>query len=283
VALGALTVPATTLEQAAQVAAGFVLKPAYMTLSLGLAVALRRRRERPLVLVRWGLLAFLAGEAACALSWLLGGPPRDGLELLHGAGMVVMAALVPWGIFELLDEHVWRFTAPEARCGALRLCRRCWKREPVPCAMQRLFLFVIPALAVLAALPLTAPMSPFDVTVEVFGTPVEHVASEVVQRLEFRVLPLAALLAFTVALLLVARGERGILAARPWFFGALGALAFSLLRFVLLHAYASMPVWTDFWEEATELVAVGGVAALLWAVWRPLDLGAPSGAAREAR
>jgi hypothetical protein len=273
----ALTVPATTIEQAAQVAAGLVLKPVYMALSLGLAVLLRRRRERALVLVRWGLLAFFVGEGACAVNFLLGRSPSDALELVHGAGMVVLAALVPWGVFELLDEHVWRYTEPETPCAAVRLCGRCWKREPVPCPMQRLFFFTIPALAILAVLPLTAPLAAFDVTVEVFGTPVDHVASLAVQRFEFRLLPFAAVGSFAVALGLVARGERGIRAARPWFFGALGALVFSLLRFVLFRAYAGMPVWSDFWEEATELVAMGGVAALLWALWRPLGLGAPVG------
>jgi hypothetical protein len=280
VLLAAITVPATTLEQAVQVAAGFVLKPAYMALSLALAVLLRRRRERPLVLVRWGLLAFFVGEGACALNYLLGGPPSDALELLHGAGMVVMAALVPWGIFELLDEHVWRFTARDAPCGAIRLCRRCWKQEDVPCAMQRLFLFTIPALAVLAVLPLTSPIAPFDVTVVVFGANVDHVASEAVQRFEFRLLPVAAIVAFAVALALVARGQDGIRAARPWFFGGLGALAFALLRFLLLRAYAPMPVWSDFWEEATELVAILGVAGFLWAVWRPLGFGTAAPAER---
>jgi hypothetical protein len=276
VPLAAIIVSATTLEQAAEVAAAFVLKPAYMALSLLLAAALRTRRDRPFVLLRWGLLAFFAGEAACAANYLLGGPSSDPLELVHGAGMVLMAALVPWGVFELLDGHVWRFTAPDVPCVAVRLCGRCWKREPVPCPMHRLFLVAVPALGILAALPLTAPVVPYDVTVPVFGTPVDHVASLAVQRFEFRLLPAAALAAFAVALLQLARGEPGVRAARPWFFGALGSLAFSLLRFLLLHAYAAMPVWSDFWEEATELAAMAGVASVLWAAWRPLGLGAPA-------
>lgn len=278
----ALTVHATGLEQVVQVAAGLVLKPAYMTLALVLAVLLRRRRDRALVLVRWALLAFLAGEAFCALNYLLFGMRRDGLELLHGAGMVLWGALLPWGLFELLDEHVWRFTAPDVPCSAVRLCGRCWKRERVPCTVQRLFLFAIPALAVVAAAPFTVAIAPYDVTVDVFGTAVAHVASEAVQRFEFRLLPVAALLALATALVLVARDAGGIRSARAWFFGALGAVAFSLMRFAIIHPCSAMPVWIDFWEEATETVAICGVAVLVWILWRPLGLGGPSAAGRGA-
>ncbi len=268
----AVVLPASLVEQVAQVAAGFALKPAYMALALVLAVLLRRRSDRALVLVRRGLYAFFAGEAACAANWALGGSPADALEILHGLGMVAMGALVPFGLFELFDERVWRFTAHSAPCGAVRLCGRCWKTERVPCAMQRLFLFAIPALAVLALLPLTASIRPLDVTVLVFGTPVPHLASAVVQAFQFRVLPLAAVAAFGVALALVASGERGVRRAPPWFFAGFGALVFVLLRFALQSAYRTMPVWSDFWEEATEMVAVAGVAVVLWVVWKPLGL-----------
>jgi hypothetical protein len=267
----AATLVASPAEQAVAVVAGFVLKPTYMLLSLLLARALRGRREPGLAAVRRGLLAFFAGEAACAMDFLLGGP-GDLLDALHGLGMVAAGGLLASGLFQVVDERVWHLSAPEHPCSATRFCGRCWKREEVPCAVQRLWLVTAAALGLLAALPLTAPLSPRVAAIEVHGTLVDYGSSPLLQWLQFRLLPVAAIAAFAAALALATRGPAGLRRAQPWFFAGLGVLLFVLLRFLLLSAFTAMPIWSDFWEEATELAAMLAVGVFLWA-WRvPLPL-----------
>ena len=70
-ALGEKNLPATILsipwsEQLLVIISGLVIKPAYMVLSFVLILFLRRNPARDLVLIKWSLITFLAGEGFCA-------------------------------------------------------------------------------------------------------------------------------------------------------------------------------------------------------------------------
>jgi hypothetical protein len=211
------------------------MKPVYLLLSFLLVRLLWRARATPLRLLRHGLLWFFVGETLCAVNFYL---HRPGLlfpiELLHGLGMVAMSALVPWGLWRLLDDRVLRYDDPEAGCAVQRLCGRCWKREPVRCGLHDLMYPLVVALAVVALMPLTAPLRPTMFTTEILV-----------------------------------------------FYAALGFTLYPLLRHLLANAYRDALYWSDFWEEATELVTIASLAALLVLFRRPLGL-ARDGEAADA-
>jgi hypothetical protein len=52
--------------------------------------------------------------------------------------------------------------------------------------------------------------------------------------------------------------------AKVLFSGGLGLLAFGAFRMMLLALYRENLVWFVFWEEATEMLGILGVAAVLW-------------------
>jgi hypothetical protein len=271
----ALTVPElplTGFQEFIEIFAGFVIKPGYMLLSLALIVLLWLRRSRELAPIRWGLVAFLVGEIACYVNVFGYDGRSDAWELLHGFGMLLMNVFVPWGLWTFVDRHFLRFTDPDAACTAQRLCGRCWKREPASCAIQRMFLFLIPALGSLAVLPLTAPLRPLHLRMDLYGTDWMHQVSLLEAFVAFRVYTSLALAFLVVALVFTALGRGWVRRATLPFFAGFGLLTFPLLRFVLLEAYRGMPVWADFWEEATEFVATVGLAVFLWVFRRQLGL-----------
>ncbi len=270
------------LVQLALVGSGFGLKPAYMLLSFVLIVWLRRQRARDLRLIRWGLIAFLAGECVCAINYAIG--ETDALDLVHGLGMLVMGALMPWGLFRLLDDRVLHLSDPQARCTVQRLCGRCWKKEQVSCGLQRLFLLVAPALALVALMPLSGRLHRIDLLLPTFGTDVHWFKGVPAQLVEFRLFPLLAVGLFlwtTLSLLL--GGKAALERAQLPFFAGFGVLSYSLLRFFLFAAYERMPAWANWWEEVTETIAIVGVGVLLWVFRRQLELvgAAPAPAAPE--
>ena len=63
--------PSPLHEQVALVFTGFGLKPLYMALSFVLVLILWRSRAGDLVALRWGMACFFAGEAACAVNYLV--------------------------------------------------------------------------------------------------------------------------------------------------------------------------------------------------------------------
>jgi hypothetical protein len=263
--------PTTFVEQLVSFTSGMVIKPAYMLLSLVLILVLRGQRERDLVLMRRSMAAFLVGEAACAVNFFLGNI-SDSVELLHDAGMVVMGALLPWGLFLLLDRRVLGFSDPQARCVLQRFCGHCWKREEVSCGLQRLFLFLAPALAVLSLIPLSTPLTPHDILLPVFGSDVPYISSVVQLLVEFRVLPLLSAALFLATTLILTGGKESIERAQAPFFWGLGAMSFAVLRYFLHSTFGLMPIWSDLWEELTELIAVGAVGVLLWVFRSQLGL-----------
>jgi rhodanese-related sulfurtransferase len=253
----------TGLQEFVEFFAGFVIKPGYVLLTLFLVFVLRRSRRRDVALIRWSLIAFFFGELACYIDIFFGQGRSTVLELFHGLGMVGQNVLLPWGLFVFLDERLLHFTSDDGICAAQRLCGRCWKRDDVPCRLQRMFLFLVPALGALALLPLCAPLRPLAPTMTIYGGTWAPIISLFDMFMEFRVYPALALLALSVTLVLLFFGRAGVRRAQLPFFLGLGLLVFPLFRFFLYEAYRDMTVWADFWEEATEFIATAGVLVFL--------------------
>lgn len=267
-----LVLQATRLEQALTVGVGIGVKATYMALALLIAVLLWRSQERGLVLIRQAMVAFFFGEGMCAANFLLASGQSDSIELFHGLGMVGMGMLLPWGLSRLLDDRVLRYEDPAAGCAAQRLCGRCWKRDPVPCGLQRLFLFFTVALGVTSLLPLSGPLLPIAVEIPVFASTVVDQVSAQLQIVEFRIYPALAAGLFAIAFALLLGGRRTFAWSQPFFFAGLGLMSFSLMRFFLLRAFHERILWADAWEEATEFLAIAFVLFLLWVFRSPLDV-----------
>lgn len=272
--------PFSRREQALAFLAGGVIKPAYLFLSVLLLVRLRRNRSTPVRLLWHGLLWFFLGEAFCALHFYFHTPGRVHLiDLLHGAGMVAMSALIPWGLFRLLDERVLHFGDPETRCTIQRFCGHCWKREPARCPPHDLMLLLLPALAILSLMPLSAPLRATQFTTTVFGSAADYGVPIVNHLVELRLYPLLGTIVLLAALApLLAGGPRAVRRAEPLFFTGLGFMTYPLLRHLLVNTYPDALYWSDLWEELTELIMVLALAGIAFVYRRQLGLvrsGAP--------
>jgi rhodanese-related sulfurtransferase len=263
---------ATWFEQLMLVVTGIGVKSTYMALTLLIIVLLWRSKERGLVLVRHSMVAFLFGEGMCAVNFLFVAGESDSIELFHGLGMVGMGMLLPWGLSKLADEHVVRYDDPAATCAVQRFCGHCWKREAVSCGLQRLFLFVAPAMGVTALLPWSASIEPVKLDVPVFDSHMIDAVSWQLQLVEFRVYPLVACALFFVSFVLLLGGRRTFAWSQPFFFGGAGFMTFSLMRFFLFRSFRDRIIWSDGWEEVTEFVAIAFVLFFLWVFRRQLGV-----------
>jgi hypothetical protein len=262
-------------EQWVAVLSGFAVKPAYMLLALGLVARLWRTARPELKALRWGLLCFLAGEAACAVNYLAFNDTSYLWEYLHSLGMAACFGFVTWAALEGTDRWLIRYTDAAEKCAALPLCRACIKYAPAaPCGLRRTFYVLIPAAMVLALVPLTAPLGTPSYNTRILGTFYNYSHAVAYQVFEIRYLPAVAivLLGVSVGVLLLGRREP-VLWSKVLFAAGMGALGFSLLRLVLLAPYRDNQVWFVFWEEATEMMFVAGAAAVLWIFRRGLFAG----------
>jgi hypothetical protein len=265
-------VDTTRLEEAVTVVTAFVVKPTYMLLALLPGIYLFRRREHDLALLGRGMLLFFVGESLCALRFL-GAGPCDPLEVGHGLGMVAMGAWSAWGLVELFDCRVLGYSDLERTCVLSRFCQRCWKREPTYCGLQRIMLFLLPVLAVLCLVPLTATPRPIVLEYSVFGSMVRDEVTPLIAILEIRIYPLLALWLFAVAFVDLLAGKPGLERAKAPFFVGAGFLSYALLRFLLQQAFGQAVFWANAWEEVTELATVLSLLWLLWTFRLQLGLG----------
>ena len=257
--------PMSLLNQWIVVLTAFGVKPLYLLASLVVVIVLWRRTEPDLTALRWGLIWFWAGEQACTVNWLGYGGAAEGLDYLHQFGMVTGFAFVAWAVMEGLDARLVHFSAAKERCAALALCRRCSKHGDAPCGFRRLFLFSVPAAAVMALLPLTADFRLTSYGSEVLGAKVCYSHTLLSELFELRFCPMLALLFFVASwlVLLLKRND-----PVPWskllFAAGLGPLGFGTMRLALLGVFSDNLMWFDTWEEWTELLFVLGVAVVLW-------------------
>jgi hypothetical protein len=198
--------------------------------------------------------------------------------------MVVMSALIPWGLYALADERVLRLSEPEAACRVQALCGRCWKRDPVRCGVHDLMFLVAAAGAIVSLVPLSLPLRPVQMVTDVFGARTDVGVPVVNHLVELRLYPVLAAFCFLATLPLLRGGPRAVRRAEPVFFAAVGFLAYSLLRFLLSGAFRDVPFVGDFWEELTELLMVLAIGLFLLLFRRQLGLSAeaPSVAERTA-
>lgn len=240
--------------QAVAVLSGFVIKPAYMALSLALIWALRGRGETDLSALRASLAAFFIGECFCYANIFFYHHGALWPEVLHSAGMAAALGLGVFAAVEGLRSRVLREPCP--LCGP---CSRC-TREDGSCRLARLAPWAALAGLVLSALPFSAPLSTSSYHTLIGRFPYDCTHSLGVQALEFRLFP--ALAALLLAASLLAR--RGGTPHRALFSAGLGLLLFSGLRLMLFSPFQDSLVWFDFWEETTELIALCALALTLW-------------------
>jgi len=267
-------------QQWATAISGLGVKPVYMALSLWLIVFLGRSKERDMVLLRWSMIAFLAGEALCALNYLAAAGESLYLDLGHGLGMSLSTMFFAWGLFTLVDERIMGLTAPNKPCILHRFCATCWKTEEAPCLAHRVLKFTLPVLAIVSLLPFSVALKPKYMVAQVLGAPVAFSYPEALQFVDFRLYPLIALAGFTVAFLLLLRGGGSLEKTRLPLFAGVGFLAFALFRLFLLEVFRETPPWSDFWEEMFEFLSILGLGLFLFYYRQRLGLSAPKGKAQ---
>jgi len=252
-------------EQWMAIISGFVIKPAYMVLSLILIAILWRRNSPDLVVIRWALIAFFVGEAFCAVNYVVYGEESLLFEYLHCYGMVLAFGLTTHAFAEGVDRRLVYYSAPGKKCAALGLCRSCIKYTEAPCGLKRLFLFLLPMLVILSFIPLVAAPRAISYNTNILGALYNYAHLVPHQVFEIRYCPVIAILCFAASLLtLVLKKDDPVPLAKVFLACGTGPLAFGVFRLFLSAAYADDMVWFVFWEELTELLYVAGVAAVLW-------------------
>ena len=259
---GVTSVSWSLLDQIAIVLAAFVLKPSYQIISIVIIVLLWKRTDRDLTAIKGAMLAFLIGENACAANYLFFHDHSLLMEFFHMYGMLLCFGFVTYAFMEAVDNRALHFSERERPCALVQQCGRCYKYHDVNCTLRSFFLLLIPAVAVLAAIPLSGSLAHRLYEGMVFGT--ESVFGQPVafQYLEARIFPILSLFFFGIALIeLLRRKEEGFGASKVWFSMGMGPLGFSLMRFFLYWGYQGKPLWADVWEEITEFLFI---ILLLW-------------------
>ncbi|MHC4457662.1 MAG: rhodanese-like domain-containing protein [Planctomycetota bacterium] len=263
------------LSQLAMTLAAFIVKPAYIVMTFLVIMMLWRKRSRDLVLIRYAMVFFFIGENACSLNYLVASNSSVWLEFVHGLGMVGMFFLLIWGLVVFFDERVVHYLDPERPCVFQRHCKLCWKKENVSCGLHRLALYLLPALAFTAFIPVTMPLRPFRIIMPVFLADVLWFKDFWNLFLEFRVYPILGALCFITSYFWTRKGQHALPKAQLPFFLALGFTLYSYFRFGLLLTFNENQAWADWWEESTEFIMVALVMLLLVVFKNQLGLKMP--------
>ncbi len=253
-------------EQQAQAMAGLVIKPTYMLLSLLLILALIGETSLDLAALQWGQIAFLTGETFCAINFYIYRHASVLSEYLHSYGMALAFALTIFAMLEGLDARLLHLNTSQTACAALPICGKCTRHAEAGCNARILARWLVPMLAALAVLPLTAPLQPDAYAVTIFGFPYSYVRLDFYETYERRILPGLAMLSFITATLpLFQKNENPIPAWTKILVSlGLGALGFSFFRLALNAIFASNLTWFEFWEETTEFMFIGALIIILW-------------------
>ncbi len=257
--------PMPRYQQFFAVASGYGIKPAYTLLSLALVIILWRRTALDLATLRWGLLFFFLGENCCAINYLFFDHLSYFFEYLHSYGMLLAFGFVTFAVLEGVDRRILMLSDPSRKCAALGLCKGCVKHTRHSCGLRQTFLLIIPAAIVLAFIPLCADAQNHSYNTMIFSTFYNYSHPAVQQQLEILYCPVAAIVMLTASLLvLLLKRENPLAYAKLAFAAGAGLLGFAFLRAALFRMFASEMMWAVFWEEATELLFLIGVCAVLW-------------------
>lgn len=258
--------PSTFIEQLALVVSSFVFKPAYMLVSLLLALFLWRKKVQAtdLRVLGVGMFLFAMGEIACFINYTFYHGHSYVFDYLHSYGMVLTFSFMTFAAFEAADKRLIHFSQAQDRCGFLALCRQCYKSGEVACRLFRIFLFLSAAGLVLTTIPLAAHPVPVSYNTRIFGTFFNFANTVPFQLFEIRYCPLVAALLFAAAgLVLLFRQRRPSVTAKVLFAGGAGFLGFSFFRLFLFAPYTDNLVWQFYWEEATEIIFIAGLVIAL--------------------
>lgn len=252
-------------EQLLTVINGFVIKPIHMVLSLALVLVLWRSRSADLAALRRGITFLFVGENCCAINYLFFNHTSYFFEYLHSFGMLLCFGFVTYAVLEGMDRRILMLSDPERKCAALSLCKECVKYANIPCGLKRTFFLIIPASIILAFLPLCADYHDTSYNTVIFGTFYNYSYALVRQQFEILYCPIAAIAMLVISLLILfLRKENPLPPAKIAFAAGIGPLGFGTLRMILTSTYSHNLMWSDFWEEATELLLVAGVCVVLW-------------------
>jgi thiosulfate sulfurtransferase len=259
-----LTLRTSTLdEQLAVFVAGYFIKPLYMLLALGLVIVLWREQATDMRALAWSLISFLIGETACWINFIFLNEQSHWLEYVHSFGMVVCIGFLTFALIQTLDHRIIGLSDPKQKCAFLGLCHGCVKFKPVPCGLRRLFMIGIPALIVLAVMPLNAATYAVSYNTRVFGFFHNYSHSVFYQLYETRFSPFAAIALLLTSFALMLLNRNNLLPAKIFFAGGMGFLGFSFLRLMFFQFYRDNLVWFAFWEEATELILIAAIACVI--------------------
>ncbi|MCX6905447.1 MAG: hypothetical protein NTW03_18605 [Verrucomicrobia bacterium] len=257
--------PMSLFAQWLAVIVGFGVKPVYVVLSLVLVIWLWRQRARDLAMLRWGLIWFWFGENACTVNFLFFGGGCDFWEYLHNYGMAAGFAMITYAFLEGFDGRVIKFSPQKERCAALGLCPACHKHTDAPCGLKRLFTALIPAVAVLALIPLPAGFMLTSYNTNILGSLYNYSHLMSAQLFELRFCPALAIVLLTAAwLVLLFKRQEPVAMSKALFAAGMGPLSFGLLRLFLVFTFGNDLMWFETWEEVTELIFVVAVAVVLW-------------------
>ncbi len=252
-------------EQWLVVVTAFVVKPAYMVLSLAWIIWLWRRQATDLAALRWGLIFFLAGETACAINYVVFGGTSAFTDYLHSYGMAVGFSFVAYAVLEGMDVRLIKYSPAKDRCAALSLCRACIKYADVPCGLRRLFSFLIPALVLMSFMLPSAELRPVSHRITVVNSVQDYPSPMWSQLFEARYCAWMSVLLLLLSWgVLSFKRSEPVALAKVFFAAAMGPLGFGLMRLFLRTAYRADLAWANIWEELTELIFVAGVGLVLW-------------------
>lgn len=252
-------------EQWLVVVVAFGIKPVYVLISLLTIIWLWRQRSPDLVALRWGLIAFWLGEAACSIDFLAVRGNSDFWEYLHNFGMAVCFSLVTYALLEGADLRLIKYSAAKDRCAALSLCRACIKYADVPCGLRRVFTMLIPATIVVALMPFGAGLKEVAYDTNIMGSSVHYSNALSKQWFEIRYCPALALLLLTASwLVLLFKRKEPVPLAKGLFAAAVGPLSFGFMRLFLATVFREDLIQYVVWEEITELLFTAAVAFVLF-------------------
>jgi hypothetical protein len=252
-------------EQLALSAAIGFIKPIYTLIALGLIIFLWRVKSRDGLALLWGLGFFLAGETACGINIIFFAHSSDWLEFIHGYGMALNFAFIASALIEAVDSRVIHYSDLQKKCALQGICHRCIKSGSGSCALQRGLYFLIPVLIILACIPLMSSFNLTSYNTQILGWTYNFSRPVIFQIFDFHYVPVCAIVFLSLAFIaLLIKGEGNFNLLKVLLAAGIGALAFSYMRLIFFDAYRDNLVWSEFWEELTELLYVLGVAFLFW-------------------